>query len=161
MLFFFKPFTFNFGALIPQILLLATSNWISFSLIQQSLLIVTLYSLTFIMIVGIFWLVSTILAWFLFVSFFLFLFSSFLLFLFFVVCVYLFFCLFISLGDFILLVFSLALYLNCLLLYFIQYFCIIKKKGTISFISTICPIFIWKAMYVCILSLSYTGQEFL
>jgi len=39
----------------------------------------------------------------------------------FVFCsVCLFFCLFISLGDFILLVFSLALYLNCLLLYFIQ-----------------------------------------
>ena len=43
--FFFKPFTFNFGALIPQILLLATSNWISFSLIQQSLLIITLFHL--------------------------------------------------------------------------------------------------------------------
>ena len=106
------------------------------------------------MIIGIFWLVSTILAWFLFVSFFLFLFSSFLPFLFFVVCVLFiyFLCMFISLGDFILLVFSLALYFNCLLLYFIQYFCIIKKKGTISFISTICHFYL--EGYVCMYTLS-------
>lgn len=36
---------FFFGVLIPQILFQATSNWISFSLIQQSLLIITLFHL--------------------------------------------------------------------------------------------------------------------
>ena len=77
------------------------------------------------MIIGIFWLVSTTLSWFLFVSLFLFL-SPFLAVscLLFVVCVSFIFYMLVHLGDFTSLVFSLALYLNCLLLDFIQYFCI-------------------------------------
>ena len=54
----------------------------------------------------------------------------------------------VHLGDFTFLVFRLALYLNCLLLDFIQYFYIIEKAGNISFICTICH-FNQKPMYVC------------
>lgn len=155
--FFFHPFTFNFGVLIPQILLQATSNWISFSLIHP--INNHIISLTFIMIIGIFWLVSITLSWFLFVSLLLFL-SPFLA----VSC--LFFC---SVCQFYFLhacweistslVFSLALYLNCLLLDFIQYFCIIKKGGTISFISTVCHLYVCTHTYT-FLSFSLIYKNF-
>jgi len=106
------------------------------------------------MIIGIFWLVSTTLSWFLFVSLFLFL-SPFLAVscLLFVVCVSFIFYMLVHLGDFTLLVFSLALYLNCLLLDFIQYFCIIKKGATISFISTVCRLYVCTPTHTFSLSL--------
>lgn len=106
------------------------------------------------MIIGIFWLVSTTLSWFLFVSLLLFL-SPFLAVscLFFVVCVSFIFYMLVHLGDFTSLVFSLALYLNCLLLDFIQYFCIIKK-GRNNFLYQYCLPLV--CMYTHTLSLSFS-----
>ena len=110
------------------------------------------------MIIGIFWLVSTTLSWFLFVSLFLFL-SPFLAVscLLFVVCVSFIFYMLVHLGDFTSLVFSLALYLNCLLLDFIQYFCIIKKRRN-NFLYQYCLPFVcmYTHTHTPSLSLSYT-----
>lgn len=112
------------------------------------------------MIIGIFWLVSTTLSWFLFVSLFL-CFSPFLavscLFVFFVVCVSFMFYMLVHLGDFTSLVFSLALYLNCLLLDFIQYFCTIKK-GRDNFLYQYCLPFV--CMHTHTLSLSLINKNF-